>query len=259
MDELNADAREILSEMRQADAPRPGARERVRRQLALSVGGALSASALGTVSASAAAASTASTAAAVSSVATAGTAAASVSVAKLALLVVVGAVGGSAVLTPVALLSEPTPRAVHSADPTWTEQTQTAPSAPKRVPSPALASLPSEPASARPMPVAAPALPANRSAAPVSEVNSLGSETRLLARARELLRAGRAEEALGVLREHARSYPDGSLREEALASQVLVLCAQGRVKEAAVERARFHATFPRSPLGPRVDRECGSP
>ena len=85
-------------------------------------------------------------------------------------------------------------------------------------------------------------------------VNSLGSETRLLAQVRALLQAGRAKDALSLLEQHARSYPNGVLAEEAAASRVIALGALGRSNEAEAERTRFHLRFPRSPLGPRVDR-----
>ena len=105
MDELSAAAREILSEMRQADAPENGARERVRRQLAVSLGGAVSA----TVVSSTSAAATAGAASAVSGTAV------GISVAKLVTLVAIGALGGTAVLTPVAFLSEPRRAPAHTA------------------------------------------------------------------------------------------------------------------------------------------------
>ncbi len=244
MDELSKAAREILSDMRASEVPKKGARERVRRHLAASLGGA-SAAAIGTASASAASTSVA-----------AGGAASVVSVSKLALWVALGTLGGGAVLAPVAVLSEP-PRAVavEKSERKSASQFPSKREAPAVVPTAAPPADPSEPLES-----VAPEAPNVVRAAPrhveAQPANNLSAETELLAKVRERLRAGRATESLALLAEHARRFPNGALSEEAAASHVLALCAAGRISEADAEKARFHSSYPRSPLGPRIERAC---
>jgi hypothetical protein len=240
MDELSATAREILSEMRKGDAPHRGARERVRRQLAMSLASTASATAVAGKSAAAMASSSVGSAA-------------SVSAAKLALLVVIGAASGTVALTPVALLTEPPSRAVrHEVARTPATKPIERREPPQAAPLSRETAPPPEPAQS--------AAPANQSvgrtpALPIDSprASSLASETRLLTEARELMRGGNAADALALLDRYARLYPNGALREEVAASRVFSLAALGRIGEANTERLRFHTRFPRSPLGPRVD------
>jgi hypothetical protein len=81
----------------------------------------------------------------------------------------------------------------------------------------------------------------------------------LLEAVRAHLRAGRAGEGIALLDEHARLHAAGALREEAAASRVFALCALGRVNEARSAAFDFRSAFPRSPLGPRVERACSAP
>ena len=258
MEELSPDAREILLEMRRADVPRTGARARVRRQLALSLGGAASLSVAGSSAALLGQASAGADAVAITSGAVA-----SVSVAKLALLVVIGAAGASALLAPVALLSE-TPRVAPKSlempqvrsvanvgvSPPQTRSQQVSPNAAVGAEAGALARARVTPSAS----IHAPAELTER-----RQSSSLATETRLLEAVRERLRAGRPAEGLALLDEHARAYANGALREEAAASRVFALCALGRADDALAAASRFQAAFPRSPLGPRVARACSSP
>lgn len=245
MDELSKAARDIVSELRASEAPSRGARERVRGRLAATIGGA-SAAAIGTASASAGASA---------SVAASG-AATIVSASKLALWVALGTLGGSAVLTPVALLSE-RPRAA-ALEPSTRQASSRNPSTRKPLaPAPLVVAPPPpvEPLESAPSPApsAVRAAPRHLEAEPA---NNLSAETELLARVREQLRAGKAAESLALLAEHARRFPKGVLAEEAAASHVLALCSAGRVAEAETDKALFYAKYPRSPLGPRLERAC---
>ncbi|MGC4094787.1 MAG: hypothetical protein QM756_44095 [Polyangiaceae bacterium] len=261
MDELSPEARAILSEMRQADAPRDGARERVRRQLLLSVGAAtLSVAGSAEAARNAALLGGAGTAAAQGAGTAVATGLAGVSLGKLALLVLAGALGGGAVLTPVALLREPSasgaPRSALRAE--RATEPQQVPAEPRR----ALVSVPAPaPLSSAELVSVRVATPARRAEPPPSgstASSELGSETRLLAAVREQLQAGHATQSLALLEQHQQRYPHGVLREEAAASRVFALCALGRTCEAEAQRAAFQAAFPRSPLGPRVARACPS-
>ncbi|HET9934218.1 MAG TPA: hypothetical protein VFQ35_26130 [Polyangiaceae bacterium] len=257
MDELSKAASELVSEMRRGGAASEGARERVRQRLTVSLSGA-SAAAVGAASASATV--KASTAAA--------QAATVVSVSKLAFLVALGALGGSAVLTPVALLSAPPATSIQRVSPAPTPHAQSRgvsfDPAQDEVRRGALASQPSpvdaplataravhEPTPLSPIPPRATLRPS----VPEFE-NNLSAETELLARVRERLRAGSGAESLALLAEHARRFPNGVLAEEAAASRVLALCSLGRTADGDSEKARFYRTYPHSVLGPRLERAC---
>lgn len=260
MQELSKAAREILAQLREVESSEGAARDRVRRRLALSIGSA-TAAAIGATSATAAATTAMSAPAALASsasIVTLGVATSAVSAGKVALLVAVGALAGGAVLSPIALLSTASPatsavsqsRAVTHPSPSATPR-----SAPVRArvagpaPRPAFTPVPLPPSNVLP----------SRRARRVSEPTvkgTLAAETRLLESAREHLRAGNANETLSLLEQHARRFPSGVLAEEAAASRVLALCALERFVEADAENARFRVTFPRSPLGPGIDRAC---
>ncbi len=85
---------------------------------------------------------------------------------------------------------------------------------------------------------------------------TLIAETRLLADAQVALRTGRAQRSLELIESHENVYPWGTLREERMATKILVLCALERVHEARDQARRFEADFPRSPLLPRIQQSC---
>ncbi len=105
--------------------------------------------------------------------------------------------------------------------------------------------------------VPAPSVPAPR--APKKEEkaqahsDSLGSEQRLLERARSGLARGKRSDALSALREHQRRFPRGRLVEEREALTVLTLVALGRTDKARVRAKRFRKRFPDSILLPVVE------
>ncbi len=84
-------------------------------------------------------------------------------------------------------------------------------------------------------------------------LGQLGAEMRYLSRARELLDQHPAE-ALGVIEQHRRNYPNGVLREEREAFALEALVAVGRTDEAERRYYDFLREYPHSELTGRLDR-----
>jgi type IV secretory pathway VirB10-like protein len=114
---------------------------------------------------------------------------------------------------------------------------------------------PSTPTAKRPLP---------RSS--VAVATRLGQEMALLREARSALEASRLREALAWLDRHAREFPDGQLRDDRQALQVVALCRSGRSSEGrhllqtlsaqAAGREQLQALCAERPLGtdsPRND------
>ena len=107
-------------------------------------------------------------------------------------------------------------------------------------------------------PVAAPA------PAPVETVSSSGSsglkeETALLGAANAALARNDVKRALSLLDDYDRRSGSALLSEERAVTGILAQCAAGHVDAARAEARRFHARWPRSPLGARVDGACAGP
>ncbi|UJR81716.1 hypothetical protein [Sandaracinus amylolyticus] len=96
------------------------------------------------------------------------------------------------------------------------------------------------------------------SAPPPAAPDALLAETALLRDAHRALRAHDATRALALLDDHAARFPQGTLREERLATRVLALCEAGRTDAARTETARFLAAHPRSMHAARVRAACGA-
>jgi hypothetical protein len=77
----------------------------------------------------------------------------------------------------------------------------------------------------------------------------------LLSRATSDLHRGNAADALKVLNEHGREFPNGLLSEERRGARAQALCLLGRTSEARAELA--HLT-PQSPAAARAQQVCGS-
>jgi hypothetical protein len=92
-----------------------------------------------------------------------------------------------------------------------------------------------EPPTVSVRPAIVPSEPAVRSAPPNED--PLAQEVALLMRATGDLHAGRASDALKVLDEHQRRFPNGILNEERRAARAQALCALGRQREARTELA----------------------
>jgi hypothetical protein len=105
--------------------------------------------------------------------------------------------------------------------------------------------------------VAKPAVvPVASAAAPRPVDDALGEEVALLRAARRSLDGGDAAGALGLLDRYARTYPNGTMAEEALATRALTLCALGRVAAARDVVRHLEAVAPRSPQLARLRASC---
>ena len=88
------------------------------------------------------------------------------------------------------------------------------------------------------------------------ETDSLAEELRLLREAEAARRSGSPALALERVREHARRFPEGMLRAEREAAEVLVLCELGQVSEASQRAALFEQRYPDSPLRRALHVSC---
>lgn len=98
-------------------------------------------------------------------------------------------------------------------------------------------------------PVAASSPP---SAPPAAAVPTLARELRLLERSRAALAHGAAGEAIALLDQHTREFPQGSLATESAALRIEALAALHRNDEAAASAKAFLNRYPDTPLAERV-------
>jgi hypothetical protein len=126
---------------------------------------------------------------------------------------------------------------------------------------PAAADMPSSPAEVAGAAEPEPSVPVEPSAAGTRRAgvlrDHLAEEVEILSRATSELRAGRAQNALNALDEHARKFPRGLLSEERRAAHAQALCALGRRGEAAVALERLIRSAPQSPNTARAKQACG--
>ena len=101
------------------------------------------------------------------------------------------------------------------------------------------------------------ALPAAARGAQVDD--ELVRETRLMARANEVMRSGDLRGALALFDQHAREFPRGVLADERTVSRVVILCRLDRRDEATREGRDFLQSHPPSPLTRRVESSCAGP
>ncbi len=96
--------------------------------------------------------------------------------------------------------------------------------------------------------------PARRPSSGDPRMQQLGAEMRFLSRARELLADEHPAEALGVVEEHRRAFPNGVLSEEREAFALEALVAVGRTDEAERRYYDFLRAHPHSELADRLAR-----
>jgi hypothetical protein len=106
------------------------------------------------------------------------------------------------------------------------------------------------------VPVVAPVESPAPASAPPEPEDSLAREVSLLRAARAALDGGDAQRALALLGRHAQLWPGGVLAEERLATQVLALCALGRVADARAAAQDLETVAPESPHLARVRASC---
>lgn len=135
---------------------------------------------------------------------------------------------------------------------TFTQPRVQTPSLPRRAPD---SDSPPRPQSPSPTPRAPRATQEPKAPEP-GPAQSTVSELELIATAQESMRVGRPAEALDLLEQHRRHFPDASTREERRALRVLALCALGRLAEGRGARSVFLKTFPASAYRERVAGAC---
>jgi hypothetical protein len=99
--------------------------------------------------------------------------------------------------------------------------------------------------------------PSPRSSKARSPSDSLAEEVGLVSKAEQQLYAGHADDALKILGEHERRFPNGALAEQRMAARVQSLCTLGRIAEARANLTRLARAYPRSPHLDRARRFCG--
>ena len=230
--ELPAGWADLEREDQAALAPPDGAKERVQRRVALTLGlGAGFVAA--TIGTSTAAAASVAAAGAAGGTGAAATGLIGTLLAKKALVLgvaaAVGVGGGTA-----AYIEVRSERAKSRA-------TTTAP-APSRAPVPI----------ARPLPPPALEPPAPQ-AEPEAAPDTLGEEGSLLDLARKDIARGQLREAAVLLDRHTAQFPTGHLVEEREALIIRLLVREGRESEARARAARFRRAHPRSIQLPGID------
>ncbi len=234
--ELPAGWADLEREDAAALAPPDGARERVQRRVALTLGlgAGFLAAAAGTSTAAAAGVAAAGTAGGTGGVG--GTGAAATGLAgtllakKVLVLGVAAAVGvGGGTAAYIEVRSE---RA----------KSRAATTAPVPAPTPIA------------RPVAPPTIePPAPEAQPEAPPDTLGEERTLLDRARQDIVRGQLREAAGLLDRHAAQFPTGHLVEEREALIIRLLVREGRESEARARAVRFRKAHPRSIQLPGID------
>jgi hypothetical protein len=92
--------------------------------------------------------------------------------------------------------------------------------------------------------------------APAAPASTLDQEMQLLKRAQVAQASGRSSDALSILAEHAKQFPNGKLAESREVARVIALCQSGQTQAARSARDRFLATRPNSPFASRVRSVC---
>lgn len=92
--------------------------------------------------------------------------------------------------------------------------------------------------------------------APVDPPDPLRAEAAGLGAVHEAVQAGSPERALALIAAQEQNFRAGALTEERAAARVLALCRLGHAAEARAAAQQFLATFPHSPLVPRVQGLC---
>ena len=85
---------------------------------------------------------------------------------------------------------------------------------------------------------------------------SLAAELEVVGRASRAVNAGRYNEALTVLRKHAKQFADGALLEDRLALKAIALCGAGKLDSGNRAATRFAKSYPRSVHAARVREAC---
>lgn len=188
------------------------------------------------------------------------------------LKVVAGIAGLAAIIAGVAVLGGDAP-SDHDTPPQPPTQVAAASPAPPPTPvhppeavtpaqavedAPAAAPVPEPEATRADMPRTKPNRRAPRSTAAKAPtaLDDVSEEVELVGRARRKLATGSPKEALKLLRDHARRFPRGVMREEGRVLEAEALCASGQASAARKRADRFVADHPSSPMRKRAEGIC---
>ncbi|MGH1346077.1 MAG: sigma-70 family RNA polymerase sigma factor [Nannocystales bacterium] len=94
---------------------------------------------------------------------------------------------------------------------------------------------------------------------PVQPHSSLQAEAALLKKAKSSQRAGRLEDALATLEQHAERFPEGQLADGRRRARIRVLCDLGRTAQARGEAKLLARTSPGDPLAVQALSICTAP
>jgi hypothetical protein len=128
--------------------------------------------------------------------------------------------------------------------------------------SPAVSGVAPQPAPDQTTPTTAGSVPHAQTDKPndalVPSEPTVDEEVKLMNRAQAALRSGNPSQALQLLNEDARRFPNGKLASARAVAHMIALCRLGRASEARVEADRFLVKNPSSPFAARVSDVCSS-
>jgi hypothetical protein len=247
-DRLTPELQSLLAAEREASGPDAGARERVSRRLAQTLGVTLAA-------AGASAAATSGAQAALPKALVGKSLGA-----KLLVAALVGGVGVGGVVTTVTLLRHHAARSAHRA----TIAPPVAP-APPVTPAPPAPPVAASPVAAPSLAAPEPSPPSEAAVPPRAEPHraprhgDLAAERALLTDARAAMQASDAPRALALLDDHARRFAHGQLAEERDAMRVGALWLAGDRDSARRRAEEFARRHPDSLFLPSVERAVSAP
>jgi hypothetical protein len=164
--------------------------------------------------------------------------------------------------TPRALADEPYGSAAPASDtapePTALEDLTPSeePTAAKRAAAPSRAASPTSNGNGTPKVVLEESNTESEKAEGTSPSSTLDQEMQLLKRAHQAEAAGRPSEALSILAEHAKQFPNGKLAESRDVARVIALCEAGQAQASRTAAERFLAARPNSLFANRVRGVC---
>lgn len=126
----------------------------------------------------------------------------------------------------------------------------------KRAASPTRAASPASNSTAAPKVVLDESNTESEKAEEAPPQSTLDQEMQLLKRAHQAEAAGRPSEALSILAEHAKRFPNGKLAESREVARVIALCEAGQTQASRTAAERFLAARPNSPFASRVRGVC---
>lgn len=107
---------------------------------------------------------------------------------------------------------------------------------------------------------AVPAPPkAKRSVAASPAASNVEAEAKLLSEAQRAISRGDSSRALGLLLQHQKTFPNGTLRLERQAALAIARCQAGQLERGRKDAERFREAHPTSPMLRRLESACSLP